>query len=249
MGKRLNAQVIKLDGEFAKVLGQIEQLKSQVEARLVAWLERFERWRSYSSARSAFRVALCTYVIVLAALLMVQPESVRNFSATVSQHIWFPTAILSSTYGAIVVASGASATIGALTWIARFRQLYSEFPGGDDFDPTWVEDEVETLDSFVNSYWENEGEGEGEPEFSDDDTEWDEQPKKLSCYEILGVGSNASAAEIRTAYREKIKQYHPDRVAALGPKLKAVAERETKMLNVAYEETLRRAGVSPSGAE
>jgi hypothetical protein len=65
MGKRLNAQVIKLDGEFAKVLGQIEQLKSQVEARLVAWLERFERWRSYSSARSAFRVALCTYVIVL----------------------------------------------------------------------------------------------------------------------------------------------------------------------------------------
>ena len=30
-------------------------------------------------------------------------------------------------------------------------------------------------------------------------------------------------------------EYHPDRVAALGPKLREVAEHETKKINAAYE--------------
>ena len=30
-------------------------------------------------------------------------------------------------------------------------------------------------------------------------------------------------------------EYHPDRVAALGPKLREVAEQETKKINAAYE--------------
>jgi hypothetical protein len=56
---------------------------------------------------------------------------------------------------------------------------------------------------------------------------------------VLGVGVGASQQEMRTAYREKISQYHPDKVAALGPELKALAEEKTKEINRAYSLLVR----------
>ncbi len=32
----------------------------------------------------------------------------------------------------------------------------------------------------------------------------------INCYEILGIRRNATAAEIKRAYRQKAKLYHPD---------------------------------------
>lgn len=56
---------------------------------------------------------------------------------------------------------------------------------------------------------------------------------------VLGVALGASRQEMRTAYREKISQYHPDKVAALGPELKALAEEKTKEINRAYSLLVR----------
>ena len=55
-------------------------------------------------------------------------------------------------------------------------------------------------------------------------------------YSILGVPSGASLDEIKSAYRERIKEYHPDRVATLGAELRALAERKTKEINLAFQE-------------
>lgn len=46
-------------------------------------------------------------------------------------------------------------------------------------------------------------------------------------YTVLGVPPGASGEEIAEAYRERMKEYHPDRVASLGPELRELAHRKT----------------------
>jgi DnaJ-domain-containing protein 1 len=71
--------------------------------------------------------------------------------------------------------------------------------------------------------------------FEDDYEEELEEPEE-PWYKVLGVLPDATKDEIKSAYREKIKQYHPDLVSGLGEKLKALAEIETQKLNAAREE-------------
>ena len=52
---------------------------------------------------------------------------------------------------------------------------------------------------------------------------------------VLGVGRNATAQELKTAYREKSKLYHPDRFAALGPEAIVAANAIFARFNEAYE--------------
>ncbi|OUU38702.1 MAG: hypothetical protein CBC16_08435 [Verrucomicrobia bacterium TMED56] len=40
---------------------------------------------------------------------------------------------------------------------------------------------------------------------------------------------------IKSVYRKKIAQYHPDKVSAMGPEIREVAEQKAKEINEAYE--------------
>jgi DnaJ-domain-containing protein 1 len=53
---------------------------------------------------------------------------------------------------------------------------------------------------------------------------------------VLGVAPGTPLAEVRRAYLGLVAQYHPDKVAQLGPKLQAVALEETRRLNAAWEQ-------------
>ena len=55
---------------------------------------------------------------------------------------------------------------------------------------------------------------------------------------VLEIPRDASADEIREAYRRLIGQYHPDKVAALGRELQALAESKSKDITIAYQEAL-----------
>ena len=55
-------------------------------------------------------------------------------------------------------------------------------------------------------------------------------------WSVLGVGRGASREEIRRAYREQMKRYHPDRVADLGEELRAVAHAKALAIQRAYRE-------------
>jgi hypothetical protein len=74
------------------------------------------------------------------------------------------------------------------------------------------------------------------------------EPEKLSPYEILGLSTSASLAEIKAAYRKRVRACHPDLFAGTDEQARALAERWTKALNAAYA-TLnpRQGGARPGG--
>lgn len=68
------------------------------------------------------------------------------------------------------------------------------------------------------------------------DSDTDSDPEAWDPYRVLGVGRDASAAEITRAYREQMKRYHPDRVEGLGEEFRAIAHHKTQEIQRAYDE-------------
>ncbi|UHQ19039.1 J domain-containing protein [Lysobacter sp. KIS68-7] len=64
-------------------------------------------------------------------------------------------------------------------------------------------------------------------------------PAPPAWHDVLNVAPHASRAEIDLAYRRAIAQYHPDRVANLGPEIRAVAEAKSRQINEAYDQAMR----------
>lgn len=78
------------------------------------------------------------------------------------------------------------------------------------------------------------------------ETTWDEASESDSAKEVqsepvenwhivLNVGADAPPDQIKAAYREAIKQYHPDSFEGRGQKIKDVANQETRRINAAYQ--------------
>jgi DnaJ-domain-containing protein 1 len=55
-------------------------------------------------------------------------------------------------------------------------------------------------------------------------------------HDVLGVAPDATHEQIVSAYRSQMSQYHPDKVATLGPEIRALAEQRAKDINAAYAE-------------
>ncbi|WP_426286796.1 J domain-containing protein [Luteibacter sp. E-22] len=60
--------------------------------------------------------------------------------------------------------------------------------------------------------------------------------RPLPWHEVLGVLPEATHEEIVAAYRTRMSQYHPDKVANMGEDIRALAERRAKEINAAYAE-------------
>jgi len=65
--------------------------------------------------------------------------------------------------------------------------------------------------------------------------ESDADQEELDFAETLGMEKPFEAEKVKAVYRKLIAQYHPDRVSALGPEIREVAEQKAKEINEAYE--------------
>lgn len=75
------------------------------------------------------------------------------------------------------------------------------------------------------------------------------QDNKLKhAYETLGLKSSASVEEIKAAYKNHVKLYHPDRVAATAgsPEVQQLATDLTRRIRDAYELVLKHASARRS---
>lgn len=68
------------------------------------------------------------------------------------------------------------------------------------------------------------------------------RPSGPPWWEVLRVPRGASLKEVATAYRDLIRQNHPDKVAHLSEKIRRVADEETRRINEAYAEAQRLLG-------
>lgn len=64
-------------------------------------------------------------------------------------------------------------------------------------------------------------------------------PKGPAWFEVLGVSETATPAQVEYAYRLKISQYHPDKVAQMGEDIRQLAEAKSKEINAAYDTAMR----------
>jgi DnaJ-domain-containing protein 1 len=57
---------------------------------------------------------------------------------------------------------------------------------------------------------------------------------------VLDVDESADMEAIDAAYRRRMSEYHPDKVANAAPEIKELAERRARDINAAYEEIRKR---------
>lgn len=55
-------------------------------------------------------------------------------------------------------------------------------------------------------------------------------------HEVLGISASASKETIHAAYRARMHEYHPDKVAHLGEELQKVAHRKALEIQRAYQQ-------------
>ncbi|MDR3085446.1 MAG: DnaJ domain-containing protein [Christensenellaceae bacterium] len=70
----------------------------------------------------------------------------------------------------------------------------------------------------------------------------------MDPYQILGVSPNAGDDEIKKAYRDLVKRYHPDRYAAAPQNVQDQASEKAKQINAAYDQIQKMRAGGSSGA-
>ena len=242
--KRINARLDKMDVELAQVGAQVLALSSDVTGRYNEWLKRAHRWRFWKSGTAACGASLCVYAVTLGILFLLHPSWVENTSAFVFKYSWlsWPNNAHAK-YGANLVAFIIAAPVALLVWMIRLNQIEISLPDEAAFRSLWyMDDEDEGVDEPHSD--DEPSMLDGEKIEADEQTETptveDQAEEAPAWYSVLGVSANSSVDEINSAYRAQIKQYHPDKVAGMGPKIREVAEEQTRLLNAAREEGLSR---------
>lgn len=68
-------------------------------------------------------------------------------------------------------------------------------------------------------------------------------PASDDPYALLGVDARASDEELEQAYRKRMSEYHPDRVASAAKEIRDMADQRAREINQAYDRIKRERGL------
>ena len=79
------------------------------------------------------------------------------------------------------------------------------------------------------------------PRFADDRAgeQSKSEPPPRTAYETLGLLPTATHEEIKSAYRQLVSRYHPDKVTHLGAEFQELAAKRFKEIQEAYRQLVR----------
>ncbi len=105
----------------------------------------------------------------------------------------------------------------------------------------------ETFDQFKNQYSQyrqkqshQTGHGNRSEDYRNAGSEKESGTGSKDPYAVLGVEKNASADEIKKAYRKLANTYHPDKVSHMGEEFQKLAEKRFKEIQEAYQKLKSR---------
>ena len=75
---------------------------------------------------------------------------------------------------------------------------------------------------------------------SESGSQADTQTQNRDPYKILGLKPGATPEEIRSAYRQAVQAYHPDKVSHLGREFQDLAKKKFMEIQSAYEKLMER---------
>jgi|SRR3954454_15885444 DnaJ-domain-containing protein 1 len=65
-------------------------------------------------------------------------------------------------------------------------------------------------------------------------------PRSRPEADVLGVAPDASRDDVKRAYLQKIEEFQPGRLAALGPEMRKFAEERLQQINLAFDAAERQ---------
>jgi len=225
IGRQCNALIDEIDGLNKTAYGELRAIRQQVFATLPNVSPIIDKW---VFRRAIFLAAnqSAQYYVGGAAIGYLAAPFISDLFHSVS-FFELPGRLTSA------AGTGTLAALGAFWLIRRAKvaELAAALDGG----------KIQRWSEFYR-YWDPDDESCFEVRIEADDERNPEPHAKhadtivgSSWNEVLGVQQTASIEEITAAWKTRLKEYHPDRVATLGPRLRELAEEETKALNAAYE--------------
>jgi hypothetical protein len=223
-GKELNPLLLETDSRIKNLKRDISALRADVYASIYDWRSPFDAWRLRLAMQIALRKCWQCYV---SAFICAAAFGRAEWSSAIRDVILLDLLPVRF-YAPALIASSLTGILFAVLTYLRYHQLSDRIDqdyalGWEALRQKWNPDHLPNLEDIQS-------EGVERDHADDNERKW---------FDVLGVSASASLDEIKNAWHAGLKKYHPDNVERLGPKLKSLAETETKDLNAAYEAAMK----------